>query len=360
MPETVSIGVLGAGGIARRFVADLSASHGIRVSAIASRQSERARHCRDLGGAIAANATIYTDYEALLADPNVDAVYVALPNSLHKQVSLDAIAGGKAVLCEKPLADSAAAVREILEASQAAQVFCMENMWTRFLPVTRTCREIVAAGEIGDIVQFDCSLGYPQFETPGQSNVDPALGGGVLLDLGVYPISMALHFLGDVSFQSGAVEYSALGADRDMATLLTSRSGAGTVMATLRASHSAVLRNTMEIVGTRGRIEIDPAFIAANSARISRFSPVSPDGREGSGWKRRLKSSAMGRIAFAQARRLLVGSGKRFGTSYPGTGMQFAAESMAQSLRDGRIEASEMPMGESLRVLEIVESIRSA
>ena len=360
MPETISVGVLGAGGIARRFVADLANTQGIRVAAIASRKEERAAQCRDAGGAIAANATLYTDYDALLADPNVDAVYVSLPNSLHKDACLNAIAAGKAVLCEKPLADTAAAVREIFDAAQAAQVFCMENMWTRFLPVTRTCREKVANGEIGDIVQFDCSLGYPQFETPGQSNIDPALGGGVLLDLGVYPISMALHFLGDVTFESGSVEYSALGADRDAAALLTARSGAGLVMATLRASHSAVLRNTMEIVGTRGRIEIDPAFIAANSARFSTFSAAPKTGGDGTGLKRRIKSSAAGRLVFTHARRLLRGTGDRFGTAYPGTGMQFAADAMAQCLRDGLTEAPEMPMSESLRVLEIVESIRSA
>ena len=143
-----------------------------------------------------AAASTYADLDAMAADPDIDAIYVATPNALHAEQALRIISHGKAVLVEKPLATSVADAERIASAAAEQKCFVMEAMWTRFLPAVQAARRLVDGGAIGTVRKIDAELAYRRDEDAGSRFFDPGLGGGAALDLGVYPVSLTLHFLG--------------------------------------------------------------------------------------------------------------------------------------------------------------------
>ncbi|MFH8252541.1 Gfo/Idh/MocA family protein [Microbacterium sp. B2969] len=185
-------GILGTGWIASRFVTALRTRTPQHVMAVAARDTARAAafaEAHDLG-------RTHQTADALFADEDIDVVYIATPHSAHAELALQAIASGKHVLIEKPIATSAPEAREIVDAARAAGVLVMEAMWTRYLPQSDILRQLVANGELGEIHQVTADFGGRSPYDPAGRMWNPALAGGALLDLGVYPVSFASSILG--------------------------------------------------------------------------------------------------------------------------------------------------------------------
>ncbi|WP_430593096.1 Gfo/Idh/MocA family protein [Humidisolicoccus flavus] len=247
-PSGLGWGILGPGGIAKSFVTDLIEG-GRSVAAVGSRS-------QDSADAFAAQFSIeraHSGYEQLVADPSVDIVYIATPNPFHHEQALLAIAAGKHVLIEKPVALNASQAREIFEAAAAAGVVAMEAMWTRFLPHMSEIRQRISDGVLGELSTVHADLSMKLSADPKHRINNPDLGGGALLDLGVYPISLALHFLGAPSRVLASGILGATGVDERVSLIL--EHAAGTQSVVTAASQVKGASRAM-IAGTDARIEL--------------------------------------------------------------------------------------------------------
>lgn len=349
MGERISWGILGAGWIASRFAADLAFGTTGRVGRIAARDPGRARTLAAQYGGEGADS-----YEALVQDPAIDAVYIATPASLHRDHCLMALAAGKPVLCEKPFALSAGQAREIADAAAQAGVFCMEAMWTRFLPVMTEIRARVQRGDLGAVTQLDAALGFPRAEGAENAAItSPELGGGALFDLGIYGVSMAHDLLGAPDKVAAQGLISGAGSLRDVAVTLHHASA----LSTIRASHSTALGNRLEIAGARARIEVDAPFIQAAGA-VQLPVAESPRGpARPSKVKDSLRNSPLWPVARGVARAVTGRSGDKIAGRFPGYGLWFEADEVARCLAQGRTESAIMPLSGSVAVLETMDRI---
>lgn len=185
-------GIVGPGRIARNVVRDFVEVADAEPVAVASRSLERAQAFADDFGL----ATAYGSYGELIAADDVDVVYIATPHPQHLVVAVAALEAGKAVLVEKTFTATMAGAEQVAETAHRTGVFAMEAMWTRFQPAIVAARELIADGAIGEVQQVQADLGVSQPYDPTDRLFDPAQGGGALLDLGVYVVSFAQHFLG--------------------------------------------------------------------------------------------------------------------------------------------------------------------
>lgn len=264
---TLRWGVLAPGGIARTFARAVLGHTEGRIVAAGSRSLERAQQFAQEFEVPAA----YGSYEELVADDQVEAVYVASPHSEHRDHALLAIAAGKHVLVEKSFTRNAAEAAEVLDAARAAGVFCMEAMWTRFLPHVVALKAAVDGGEIGEVVSFIADHGQAFGHLPTTHRLhDPALAGGALLDLGVYPVSFAHHLLGVPDRVQALGSLTPAGVDGQISIAL----GYGDrVQASLHTTLWSRTATTAVIGGTQGRIEV-----ASDFYRPTTFTVVRDDG----------------------------------------------------------------------------------
>ncbi|WP_454085613.1 Gfo/Idh/MocA family protein [Georgenia sp. Marseille-Q6866] len=256
-------GILGAGGIARTFARQVPAHSSGRVVAVGSRDGARA-------AAFAAEhgiARSHEGYDELLADGDVDAVYVATPHSEHRDHALLAIAAGKHVLVEKAFTRSAAEAREVFAAAEERGVFVMEAMWTRFLPHVVAIRELVRSGAIGEVVALHADHGQRLDGDPAGRLLNPALAGGALLDLGVYPLSFAHDLLGTPEAVVAAGALTETGVDGQETVLLQY---AGKTQAVCSSTLWARTPCRATISGTDGVIEIEGPFYGATTFTVTR------------------------------------------------------------------------------------------
>ena len=259
MAGSVRWGILATGWIAEQFVKDLNL-HGHRVTAVGSRsQSSADRFAAEFG-----IPTAHGSYEALCADPNVDAIYVATPHPMHADNARLALSHGKHVLVEKAFTVNAREAREIVDLAAGRGLVILEAMWTRFLPHMLRIREIVRSGVLGEIrsVVADHTQDLP--DDPAHRLNALELGGGALLDLGIYPISFTFDVLGAPRTIAATARLKSTGADGTVATMFTYESGA--ISLTLSGSDTAG-RNIATIHGTEGRIEIDKVWYVPTSFR---------------------------------------------------------------------------------------------
>lgn len=258
---TLRWGVLAPGGIAEDWVGSVQAHSDQRVHAVASRSLEKAQ-------AFAANHGIdrsYGDYELLLADDEIDAVYIAAPHTGHLPLALLAIAAGKHVLVEKPIGVSVAEARELAAAARAAGVFAMEAMWSRFLPQTSVVAQLLSDGVLGDVklVTADFSARF-EFDAAHRA-FNPALGGGALLDIGVYPAWFAHFVLGAPRTVTARGSLASTGVDAQAVVTLDHGSGAQAVITT-----SMLAQGTLgaTISGTDAGIVFPGPFMGPGSFRL--------------------------------------------------------------------------------------------
>jgi predicted dehydrogenase len=248
-------GILAPGGIAGQFVDAVGKHTAQRVVAVGSRSLGRAEAFAARFGIEAA----YGSYDALLADPDVDVVYVASPHSEHYAHALAAIAAGKHVLVEKAFTRNRAEAAEVVAAAGAAGVAVQEAMWTRFLPHMDVVRQLVADGVLGDVSTVTADHGqYFADVDPAHRLLNPNLAGGALLDLGIYPVSFASFVMGAPESVTARGSLTATGVDAQISVILEN----GGVQAALNTTLLAQTPTVATISGSRARVEIAGPFYA--------------------------------------------------------------------------------------------------
>jgi predicted dehydrogenase len=311
-------GIVGTGGIAHTFVSDLRLTESGVVSAVGSRSRGSAERFADEFGI----ERLHASYESLVADPGVDVVYVATPHPMHRDDAILALRAGKPVLVEKPFAMNAAEAIEVVEVAREEGLFAMEAMWTRFLPHIVAVRDWVGQGVLGEIVTVTADHGQWFAEDPGFRLFAPELGGGALLDLGVYPVSFASMILGAPNRIASIIDPAFTGVDAQTSMLFGYESGAQAVLTcTLRAKSPT----RASIVGTDARIEIDGDFYAPATATL-----VPRQGEP-----TRVESAPEGR------------------------GLRHQADEVARRLGAGDLESPVMPLDETISIMETMDTVRA-
>jgi predicted dehydrogenase len=254
-------GVLAPGEIAGDFVTTLHANTDQRVHAVASRSAERAKRFAATHGI----PRSYDSYEQLVADPDVDVVYVAAPHSEHLRLALLAIAAGKHVLIEKPIAVTAEQAEQIAAAAASAGVFAMEAMWSRYLPQANVIARLLDDGALGDVRLVTVDLGWKFPFDPDSRAFDPALGGGVMLDAGVYSLWFSQFVLGPPHTVLATGSLATTGVDAQSVVAMTSAGGA---QAAITTSILVDTSGLAAIYGSDARIEFDTGFVFPASFRV--------------------------------------------------------------------------------------------
>lgn len=333
-------GIVGTGTIAARFARDLALVDGAAIGAVHSRSEQKGR---DFAQALAIPRSCH-ELDRFLADPAIDAVYIATPNHLHAPQALAAIAAGKPVLIEKPIALSSGEVETIASASRKHGVFAMEAMWTRFLPAVAAARQQIADGRIGTLRRISAELAYRR-EQDDSRFFDAALGGGAALDLGVYALSLTLQLLGPPE----RVEAERVKASSGVDLRSDFRLHYPGVMAELSCGFDRDGSNRFLIEGSAGAIRLEAPFLKAK--RVTHYSASA------------LASPLSGpRASHSFARRLLdrlpLPGRHQERYDFPGEGLQFQARAVMEAVRAGAHSCETMPLADSAAVLRIIEAAR--
>ncbi|MEE9095850.1 Gfo/Idh/MocA family protein [Pseudarthrobacter phenanthrenivorans] len=319
-------GIAGAGFIAGMFAWDLGFTDEATVTAVGSRDLAKAERFASERGPMRAHGS----YEDLMADPEVDFVYVAVPHSEHARVAELAIRAGKPVLVEKPFALNAQQAESIFELAMRENVFVMEGMWSRFLPHMVKLRDVVESGAIGEIVSVSADHGL-RFDPdhPEHRLFDPALGGGALLDLGVYPVSLVASLLGDITDISAFGTLTGTGVDAESSAILRDAAGRHGIINTSLSTESS---NRASVNGTRGRIELGYNYMIPSDLRIVTFGEGNP--------------------AHGEKVEDFIGAVEG------GMGWRFEALEVARCVRAGLGESPVVPHALTLKTLRIMDEIR--
>ncbi|WP_164234482.1 Gfo/Idh/MocA family protein [Microbacterium hydrocarbonoxydans] len=312
-------GILATGGIAGAFASDLRTA-GLDLVAVGSRSQESA-------DAFARRFDIpraHASYEALVADPDVDIVYVSTPHPMHHENARLALEAGKHVLVEKPFTLNRAEAEDLRILAAERGLLVMEAMWARYLPHMARIREIVAAGTLGEIraVSADHTQLLP--DDPAHRLNALELGGGALLDLGIYPISFVWDVLGAPTSIRAVGRLIDTGADAEVATVMTHEGGA---ISTTLSSSRAAGPNVASIVGTAARIEIDTVWYSPTTFRV-----ILPDGTVA-------EEFASSEVA--------------------GRGMEYQARAAERFVRDGLLDSDVLPIAESVAIMGTLDEIRA-
>lgn len=313
-------GVLAPGAIAQDFVSTMHRNTDQRVHAVASRSTERA-------AAFAATHGIprsYGSYDQLVADPDIDVVYVAAPHSEHRALALLAIAAGKHVLIEKPIALNAAEAIEIADAARSAGVFAMEAMWTRYLPQSDVVAQLLHDGTLGDIKLVAVNLGWQFPYDPTSRGFDPALGGGAMLDAGVYSLWFSQFVLGAPSRVVASGILASTGVDAQAIATLGFDNAA---QSTITTSFLISTPGGASIHGTDASIRYDADFVfPAPFVLSSKAGDLT--------W--RDESGLTGR-----------------------DGLAWEAVALAQLVSDGRTESPVHSLDDSISLMRTIDEVRS-
>lgn len=280
-------GVLGPGKISYRFVRETLAHTTQLVTAVGSRNLGRAQAFAHEFGIEAA----YGSYESLLADDDVDIVYIATPHSEHLANAILALEAGKHALVEKPITRNEAEAREVFAAARAAGRFAMEAMWSRFLPHMIELKAAVDRGELGDVVGLWADHGQMLNFSPEHRLLNPSLAGGALLDLGVYPMSFAHLMLGVPDEVTAVGQLTATGVDGHVSVVLAYGERTQAVVDTTLWAPTPC---TAWIAGEKGRVELDRTFYAPTQFRLTRLDGTSwrYDGRVPGGFQYQVAEAA--------------------------------------------------------------------
>ncbi|MCH8613814.1 Gfo/Idh/MocA family protein [Arsenicicoccus dermatophilus] len=315
-------GVIGPGGIARAFAEGLHRWTRSRIVAVGSRSMERARaFAEEVGGARA-----HGGYEALVADDEVDAVYVATPHSEHRDHALLAIGAGRHVLVEKAFTRTAAEAREVVAAARAADVTCLEAMWTRFLPQSDVVRQLVRSGEIGEIETVQADHGQWFGEDRTSRLFAPELAGGSLLDLGIYPVAFAVDLVGLPRQVLAAGTRAFTGVERQASLILAGFDRAPSAHAVLTTTLAARTPTTASVSGSLARVELAGEFYQPGRVRLVSRAGEVVEGPE---------PTIRGHL-----------------------GLCHEAAHLATLVAEGRRESPLLPLDESVAVMELLDEVR--
>lgn len=316
MARTIRWGILGPGNIAVQFAQGIQAAPDAELVAVGSRSLDSAHRFADRFGA----ARRYGSYAELARDPEVDVIYIAVPHPQHVGAALLCLDAGKAVLCEKPFTVNLAEAERVVARAREKRVFLMEALWTRFIPAVVHAKALVDSGAIGEpkMVQADFGAVFNVDDT--HRVMDPALAGGALLDIGIYPISVATFFLGPVEDVQASAAIGRTGVDEQIAVSMRHRNGGvslsgATILA--RSPFDAV------ITGTTGRIRLNGDLCRPRSLTLTR------------------------------------GEGEEYiELPYDGNGYQFQADHVNECLRAGQLESTLLPLDHTLATMKVLDTTR--
>ncbi|QRO01338.1 Gfo/Idh/MocA family oxidoreductase [Archangium violaceum] len=355
MRNTIRWGILGTGWIAGLFARGLRELPDARLVAVGSRSRQSADAFAREHGATRAHAS----YEELVRDAEVDVVYVATTNNAHRDNCLLALEHGKPVLCEKPFTLDAAEASAVVEAARARGLFCMEGMWMHCVPVMRELESLVRAGAIGDVRMLTAQLGFPVEFDARHRLFDLALGGGALLDLGVYPLALALRLMGSPTRISSQAVLGKTGVDEQCTILLEFPEGRQAAITTSIRNRTP---NDATLMGTDGMIHLhEPIY------RPETLSLVRAARQGGARTASRVRGYAerLGLERLAQHPRvrdvrelLQLARTQRVTRRVLGNGYAHEALEVMRCLREGLKESPLMPLDESLELMRTVDAIR--
>ena len=348
--RAIGWGILGTGAAAEEFATGLRHAGDSELVAVGSRSEEAGRRFAGASGARRA----WASYEDLVKDPQVDVVYIASPSFLHREHCLLALRAGKAVLCEKPFAMSADEAREVISFARQRRLFCMEAMWMHFLPGMRRAIELVRGGAIGEPRALIADFGFPTAYDAQSRFYSPALGGGALLDRGVYPLSLAWQLFGRPVEVEARCAQAPTGVDEHTAAILKYPAGQ---IAMLSATLVGYGGNEATILGTAGRITIHEPLCRPDMLTVS-HAPREGTGRGGgrlSSLKHRLRSNALVR----RLRRLLPGRTRSVHVPYVGNGYNYEADEVVHCLRSGATESSLWSLDHTAGVMATLDLVRA-
>jgi predicted dehydrogenase len=353
----VGFGIVGAGRVAGSFAADLQEVAGARLSAVTSRTAASAQRL----AAVTTGSRVHASLDALLADPDVDVVYVATPHHLHAAQSIAALAAGKAVLCEKPFALDARQTTAVVDVARRTERFCMEAMWMRFVPAVRRAVELVHAGAIGEPAMIHADFGVPTHPTGGSRFFDPEQGGGALLDRGVYAVSLATMLFGqpvDVAASAVTTDHRV---DAHLGAVLRFDADR---LAVMSCSLGALTSNTATISGSEGMITLHAPFFCAERLSLRHFRAVPGGGDAVRSRRDALLAAARSSRPGQVARRLaapVVRRLRRRDERFPlvGHGYGYQAIEVVECLRAGRVESPRMPLADTVLVMDVLDRIRT-
>lgn len=351
-------GILGTGKIAHSFAEGLRFTPGAELVAVGSRTVETA-------SAFAAKFGIpqsFGTYRDLAEAHDIDAIYIASVNPSHKENCLVCIDAGKAVLCEKPFAMNAVDAQEIVARARAKRVFFMEAMWMRFIPLVQKARDLVRSGAIGAPCLLQADFGYPVENDPENRFFNPALGGGALLDRGIYPLSLAWFLFGPPSQVSGQASIGRTRVDEQSTILLNYPDGP---QAMLSSSLKTYGSNRALITGTTGSIELTDPFFKTERLVLTQFpghsaAVASPKTHAETPSVAPSKFRQLFRRAKSLALRL---AGRRPGQTIlaeplVGNGYNYEASEVCRCLREGLLESPLMKQSESIEIIRAMDSLR--
>ncbi len=314
---TIRWGILGTGFIAGLQTKDLN-ENGFTVQAVGSRSLDSSKAFAEQYGV----ATAHGSYEDLVADPLIDVVYIATPHPFHHANALLALNAGKHVLVEKSFTMNAREAQDIVDLAESKGLVALEAMWTRFLPHMIRIRDIIAAGTIGEVRKVVASHNQSLPQDPAHRLNDPALGGGALLDLGIYPISFAFDILGTPAAIRASASMSATGVDRQTAAIFEYPTGAqGIVDCELDAASA----NRAMVIGTEGWIDIEHTW----------YNPVPFT-----------VHAVDGSVV------------ERYDQPVTSRGMQFQAAELERLVRDGSTAGTVLPPAETVAIMAAMDEIR--
>jgi predicted dehydrogenase len=315
--DPIRWGILSTGGIAARFTEDLALLPDAAIAAVGSRSSETARAFAERYQIPRAHGS----WQALADDPDIDVVYVATPHSAHFAAASLCLKAGKAVLCEKPVTLDLPSATALVELAREQGVFFMEAMWMRTNPAIRRVAALVTEGAVGDVTHVTADFGVQGPFPPGHRMRAPELGGGALLDLGVYPVTFAHLFLGAPRSVAAWASLNPEGTDENTGLILGYPTGA---VATLHCGMVGATGQRATITGTHGRIEVPAPFFR-------------PDG-----------------YTVVQGERV-----DAVDVPIRGNGMGYEAEEVMQCLRERRTESDLIPHAETLAVMRTLDEARA-
>ena len=313
-------GILGSGRIARKFASDLKYVKDSDLIAIGSRSIEAA-------DAFAAEFPVkykHDSYDALVRNKEVDVIYVATPHNLHYENTLLCINNDKAVLCEKPFAMNSSQAKAMINLAKEKKVFLMEALWTRFMPHYNKTMEMVRSGDIGTIKSVLVNFGFRPAPPVPQRLFDPALGGGTIMDIGIYNVFIALSFLGRPDSIEASMTPASTGVDEQCSVLFKYKNGA---LAQLFSSFASDLATEADIAGNTGRIKLTTRFYEPSST--IEFYPGRVDSRK------------------------VIAVNKE-----PGFGYQYEARHVVECLQKGLTESPLMTYTDTMLLIETLDSIR--
>ena len=319
MSEKIRWGILGTGTIAHKFADALKAVPDAELSAVGS----RAQRTADVFGDEFDVPRRHESYQSLAEDPEVDAIYVSSPHPMHCENTLLCLNADKPVLCEKPFALNAREAESMVQCARGRGLFLMEAMWTRFLPAIAQVRQWIADGAIGVVRNMTADFGFRANFNPEGRLLNPALGGGALLDIGVYIVSLASMVYGEQPERIAALaDIGTTGVDEQTTMAFRYDSGA---MAALSCAVRTDTPRAVSILGTRGNIRIPAPFYDAYAVTLN------VDGEEP--------------VTVEPAR--------------VENGFKYEIEEAGRCLREGRLESAILPLDETLAILGTLDAVRA-